>query len=138
MHKGVLKYVFQSNPSLRVLAMSASFCRDEQQKFASIVSVQPTEIMWGSMARRGIIFDVSVLGVVTGSLCNEIVFYLKHKPTHKAILYTNTKSSAKGHLLTLVKKAMVTRKVDGDAIPGDLKDRYHLYLNCHLFGFVVF
>jgi hypothetical protein len=50
MCKGVLKYVFQANPSLRVLAMYASFCLEEQAKFASIISVQPTEIMWGSIA----------------------------------------------------------------------------------------
>jgi hypothetical protein len=210
MRKGVLKHVFQSNPSLRVLAMSASFRQDEQAKFASIMSVEPTAIMWGSMARRGIIFDVSVLGVVTGSISNEIILYLKHKPSYKVILLytTNTKHSAEGHLLALVKKAMTDRLVEGDAIPltgdsglmmknwlvslfsgaiqsnvsnlrvliataaancgisstysilavrygfpsslidlvqemgrvcrgpripGDLKDRYHLYLNCNLF-----
>jgi superfamily II DNA helicase RecQ len=208
MRKGVLKHVFQSNPTLRVLAMSASFRQDEQAKFASIMSVEPTAIMWGSMARRGIIFDVSVLGVVTPSISNEIILYLKHKPTYKVILYTNTKHSAEGHLLDLVKKAMTARSVEGDAIPltgdsglmmknwlvslfsgsiqsnvsnlrvliataaancgisstysilavrygfpsslidlvqemgrvcrgprvpGDLKDRYHLYLNCNLF-----
>ena len=81
------------------------------------MAVQPTEIMWGSMVQCGIIFEVSVLSVVAGSLCNEIIFYLKHKPTYKAILYTNTKSSAKGHLLMLVKKAITTHTVDGDAIP---------------------
>jgi hypothetical protein len=67
------------------------------------------------MARRSIIFDASVLGVITGSISNEIVLYLKHKPTYKVLLYTNTKQSAKGRLLALVKKAMTTRLVEGDA-----------------------
>jgi hypothetical protein len=43
-------------------------------------------------------FDVSVLGVVAGSMANEIVFYSKHNPTYKIILYTNTKLEAEGHL----------------------------------------
>jgi hypothetical protein len=118
MCKGVLKFVFNSNPSLWVLAMSASFCVEEQSKFSSIMPVQPTNVCWGpAMAPHGITFDVSVLGIVAGSMANEIVFYLKHNLTYKVILYTNTKSSAEGHLLVLVKKALASKLVNGDAIP---------------------
>jgi hypothetical protein len=50
LRKGVLKLVFLSNPSIRVLAMSASFRVDGQSKFASIMLLKPTDIIWGSMA----------------------------------------------------------------------------------------
>jgi hypothetical protein len=59
------------------------------------------------MDRRGILFLVSVNGDVAGSISIEITLYLKHNPSYKAILYTNTKSSAEGHLLAL------TKKIDG-------------------------
>jgi superfamily II DNA helicase RecQ len=117
MRKGVLKSVFLSNPSLPVLAMSASFRLDEQSKFASIMSVTPTHIQWGPMARRGISFCVSVLGDVANSISNEIVVYLKHNATYKVILYSNSKFAAEGHLLALAKKSMVSNSIDGDAIP---------------------
>jgi hypothetical protein len=117
MRKGVLKSVFHYNPSLCVLAMLASFCSEEQNKFSSIMSVTPTHVYWGSMARRGIFFCVSVLGDIASSISNKIAFYLKHNATYKVILYTNTKSSAEGHLLTLVKKTMALNLVQGNAIP---------------------
>jgi hypothetical protein len=104
MRKGVLKYVFNSNPSLCVLGMSASFRLEEQSKFSAIMAVKPTHIFWGPMDRRGILFLVSVNGDVAGSISNEIALYLKHKPSYKVIVYTNTKSSAEGHLLALAKK----------------------------------
>jgi superfamily II DNA helicase RecQ len=116
MRKGVLKTVFLSNPSIRVLAMSASFRVDEQSKFASIMSLKPTDIIWGSMARRGILFRISIMGDVSLSMSNEIVRYLKHDPSYKVILYSNTKSAAEGHLLALVKKTLVSNSIDGDAI----------------------
>jgi hypothetical protein len=90
MCKGV-EVCLQPIPTLP--SMSASFCLEEQAKFSPI---------WGPMARRGIIFDVSVLGVVSGSLSNQIVLYLKHNPTYKLILYTNTKLLAEGHILALI------------------------------------
>jgi superfamily II DNA helicase RecQ len=64
MCKGILKYIFNLNSSLRVLAMSASFCLDEQTKFVSIMSVKPT----------------NVLGFAD-SMANEIVFYLARWPS---------------------------------------------------------
>jgi superfamily II DNA helicase RecQ len=117
MRKGVLKSVFLSNPSLPVLAMSASFRLDEQTQFSSIMSVKSTHIHWGPMARRGISFCVSVLGEVSNCISNEIVVYLKHNPTYKVIIYSNSKSAAEGHLLALSKKSMASNSVDGDAIP---------------------
>jgi hypothetical protein len=94
MGEGVLKYVFNLNMSLHVLALSASFCLEEQSKFLSIMLDQPSD--WGPMARCSIIFDVSVLDIVASSMANEIVFYSKLNPTWKVIVYTNRKSSAKG------------------------------------------
>jgi superfamily II DNA helicase RecQ len=117
MRKGVLKHVFNSNPSLRVLAMSASFRAKEQSKFCSIMAVTPTHVYWGPMDRRGILFLVSVNGDVAGSISNEIALYLKHDASYKVIVYTNTKFSAEGHLLTLAKKTMAANSVTGDAIP---------------------
>jgi hypothetical protein len=76
MRKGVLMAVFLSNPSIRVLAMSASFRVDEQSKFASIMLVKPTNIIWGPMARRGILFHFSVLGNLSLSMSHEIVFFI--------------------------------------------------------------
>jgi superfamily II DNA helicase RecQ len=116
MRKGVLKQVFQSNPYLRVLAMSASFRLDEQHKFSSIMRIKPTHTMWGSMARRGILFLVSVSGDVASSMTSEIAHYLKHKEYYKVIIYTNTKSSAEGHLLTMAKRTMVANSLSGDCI----------------------
>jgi superfamily II DNA helicase RecQ len=66
--KGVLKAMFLSNPSICVLAMSASFQFNEQSKFASIMLVKPTNIIWGPVARRGILFHVSILGNLSLSL----------------------------------------------------------------------
>jgi hypothetical protein len=47
---------------------------------------------------------------------------LKHDPTYKVILYSNTKTSAEGRLLALAKKCMALNLIAGDAIPltGDL------------------
>jgi hypothetical protein len=73
--------------------MSASFRVDEQTKFASIMSVKPTNIIWGPMAWRGILFRVSMLGDIANCMSNKIVFYLKHDPTDKVILYLKTKAS---------------------------------------------
>jgi superfamily II DNA helicase RecQ len=117
MRKGVLKYVFRCHPNLRVLAMSASFRLEDQTKFSSIMSVKPTQVLWGPMSRRGILLCVSVLGNLATPISNEIALYLKHDETYKVIVYTNTKSSAEGHLLTLAKKTMATHSVTGDAIP---------------------
>jgi superfamily II DNA helicase RecQ len=117
MRKGVLKYVFRCHPNLRVLAMSASFRLEDQTKFSSIMSVKPTQVLWGPMSRRGILLCVSVLGDLATPISNEIALYLKHDETYKVIVYTNTKSSAEGHLLTLAKKTMATHSVTGDAIP---------------------
>jgi hypothetical protein len=99
--QGRVKVFFNSNFFLCALAMSSSFCFEEQANVLSIMSVQPTEIFWGPMDCPGIIFDVSMLGVVMGSLSNDIVLYLKHNPTYRLILYTHTKSLAEGHLLAL-------------------------------------
>jgi superfamily II DNA helicase RecQ len=117
MRRGALKHVFNSNSSLRVLAMSASFRVPEQNQFSSIMSVQPTHICWGSMARRGILFKTSVNGEVAVSMATEIAHYLKHNEVYKVIVYTNTKSSAEGHLLAMAKKTMANNSVTGDAIP---------------------
>jgi hypothetical protein len=118
MWKGVLKSVFKYNPSLRVLAMPAYFCLDEQSKFSSIMLlVTPTHVHWGCMACHGMLFHVSVLGDIASSISNEIAFCLKHNTTYKVIVYTNTKSSAVGHLLALVKKTLASNLVRGNAIP---------------------
>jgi superfamily II DNA helicase RecQ len=117
MRKGVLKYIFNLHPSLRVLAMSASFRIEEQSQFSAIMSVKSTHVYWGSMARRGILFLVSVNGDVAGAMSNEIAFYLKHSAIYKVIVYTNTKSSAEGHLLALAKKTLANHSIAGDAIP---------------------
>jgi hypothetical protein len=63
------------------------------------------------------LFLVSVNGEVAGSISNKIALYLKHHATYKVIVYTNTKSSAEGHLLALAKKTMAVNSVTGDAIP---------------------
>jgi hypothetical protein len=54
MQKGVLKSVFDCHQSLCVLAMSASFRLEEQSKFLAIMSVEPTHVHWGLMARCSI------------------------------------------------------------------------------------
>jgi hypothetical protein len=118
MRKGVLKSLFHSNPSIFVLAMSASFRVDDQSKFASILLVKPTDIIWGLMARRGILFCVSVLvDDVADSMFKKIFHYLKDDSTYKVILYSNTNSAAEGHLLALVKKTLAPNLIDGNAIP---------------------
>jgi hypothetical protein len=76
MCKGVLKAVFLSNPSICVLAMLASFQVDEQSKFASIMLVKPINIIWGPMARRGILFLVSFLGDLSLSQCLIKLFFI--------------------------------------------------------------
>jgi hypothetical protein len=86
--------------------MSASFCLEEQSKFSAIMSVKSTHVYWGSMARHGILFLVSVNGDVSGAMSNKIAFYLKHSAMYKVIVYTNTKSLAEGHLLVLSKKTL--------------------------------
>jgi superfamily II DNA helicase RecQ len=109
--KGVLKNVFNSHPL-------ASFCLEEQAKFSLIImSVKPTHIYWGPMARRGIVFRVSVLGDLATLMSNKMALYLKHNVTYKVIVYTNTKSLAEGHLLTLAKKTLALNSVTGDALP---------------------
>jgi hypothetical protein len=80
---------------------------DDQAKFASIMLVKPTDIIWGPMTRRDILFWVSVLGDVANSMSNKIVFYLKHDPTYKVVICLITKLLAEGHLLILVKKTLV-------------------------------
>jgi hypothetical protein len=49
-------------------------------------------------------------------MSNKIVFYLKHDPTYKVILYSNTKSSAEGYLLALAKKMLALNLIVGDTI----------------------
>jgi hypothetical protein len=39
--------------------------------------LKSTAIIWGPIAQRGILFDASVLGDVSHSMSNKIVFYLK-------------------------------------------------------------
>jgi hypothetical protein len=78
---------------------------------------QKTAIIWGPMAQHGIIFNFSMLGDVSHCMSNKIVFYLKHDPTYKVILSLNTKSSAEGHLLALVKKTLASNSIGGDTIP---------------------
>jgi hypothetical protein len=69
------------------------------------------------MARRGILFGISILGDVSLSMSNKIVHYLKHNPSsYKVILYSNTKSVAEGHLLALVKKTLASNSIHGDVI----------------------
>jgi hypothetical protein len=79
--------------------------------------VKPTHIEWGSMARRGISFCLSVSGDILNCISNEIVLYLKHDPTYKVIVYSNTKTSSEGHLLALAKKSMTSNSIAGAAIP---------------------
>jgi hypothetical protein len=117
-----LKAVFLSNRSIHVLAMLASFLVNEQSKFASIMPVKPTNIIWGLMARCGILFRISILGCLSLSMSNIIVYYLKHDPTYKVILYSNTKSSADGNLLALVKKMLASNSITGDAIALMMKN----------------
>jgi hypothetical protein len=64
----LLKCARVCHPYLRVLTMSASFWLEEQAKFSSIMLVKPTHIFWGPMACRGILFRVSVLGILQ-ALC---------------------------------------------------------------------
>jgi hypothetical protein len=68
------------------------------------------------MAQRGILFRISIMGDVSLSVSNEVVRYLKHDPSYKVILYSNTKSAAEGHLLALVKKMLASNLIHGDAI----------------------
>jgi hypothetical protein len=68
------------------------------------------------MDRQGITFCVTVAGDVCNSMSNKIVYYLKHDATYKVILYSNTKSSAEGHLLALAQKTLFLNLVNGDAI----------------------
>jgi hypothetical protein len=91
--------------------------RDEQTKFASIMPVKPINIIWEPMAQHGVIFHVSALGGVANCMSNEIVFYLKHDPAYKVILYSNSRASAEGHLLALMKKILVSNSINGDTIP---------------------
>jgi hypothetical protein len=95
----------------------ASFRLAEQSKFASIKSVKPNDPIWGPMAWQGIIFCASVLCDVCSCMSNKIVLYLKHDPTCKVILYSNTKSLAKGHLLDNVKKTLASNLINGNTIP---------------------
>jgi hypothetical protein len=60
---------------------------------------------------------VTVAGNVCNSISNEIIYYLKHDATYKVILYSNTKSSAEGHLLALAKKTLSLNSVNCDTIP---------------------
>jgi hypothetical protein len=97
--------------------MSASFHLEEQSIFLAIMSVKSTHVCWGSMASCGFLFLVSVNGNVSGAISNEIAFYLKHSAMYKVIVYTNTKSSAEGHLLALSKKTLANHLIAGDTIP---------------------
>jgi hypothetical protein len=78
--------------------------------------VKSTHIYWGSMARRSILFIVSVNGDISGAMSDKIAFYLKHSAMYKVIVYTNMKSLAEGHLLALSKKTLANHSIPGDAI----------------------
>jgi DNA helicase TIP49 (TBP-interacting protein) len=62
------------------------------------------------------------MGDVSLSMSNKIVRYVKHNPSYKVILYSNTKSATEGHLLALFKKMLVSNSIQqGDviALTGD-------------------
>jgi hypothetical protein len=109
----------------KFLAMSATFRQDDQDKISRLWRQAPTSVIWMELSRRGIRFEVVVLGNLTSTLTRAMALDYNSQPTSmKTIVYTNSKTAAMGGIFNalenLLKKCKAKWRGDGcvDFIPG--------------------
>ena len=93
----LFKKINEANLSVPLLAASASFNAKLQDQFSRLLDRKFTHYISGTMERREINFKVTITTQVVPEMKKEVAKYLKHDST-KAIVYTNTRTSAEDHL----------------------------------------